>query len=146
MDYSLICNRIKELRIHKCGQGHGAVKEFAEFLGMKYTTYINYEKDRVSPEILVLLKEKLGVSTDWLLTGKQEEERKEVQPETLKKVEELLGERMGRKEVGKETMNYIDKLLTILEDDSPETRGKVKGFIDALYNPELLTENQKKMA
>lgn len=69
MNISEITNRIKKIRIEKCGARHGSQKDFANFLGLKYTTYVNYEKDRVQPEFLILLREKLGVSIDWLLTG-----------------------------------------------------------------------------
>lgn len=64
-----ICQTIKDIRIRKFGNAHGAVKDFAKFLGIPYTTYRNYEDDRVNIDVLIAIKEKLNISSDEILFG-----------------------------------------------------------------------------
>jgi transcriptional regulator with XRE-family HTH domain len=49
-----------------------------------------------------------------------------------KRLERVLGERIGRKEISSETMLYVDKLLRILEGDDERAKGMVKSLLDAL--------------
>lgn len=51
-------------------------KEFAQYLGLKYTTYNNYETEAREPasDFLILISEKFDVSIDYLLGLKEESE------------------------------------------------------------------------
>ena len=51
-------------------------KEFAQYLGLKYTTYNNYETEAREPasDFLILISEKFDVSIDYLLGLKDESE------------------------------------------------------------------------
>ena len=56
IDPKPICLKLKELRL---SLGFANAKRFAEHLGLNYTTYRNYEKDRLPPiELLFLIKTK----------------------------------------------------------------------------------------
>lgn len=61
----MLNEKLKELRE---SQGLNK-KEFANFLGLKYTTYNNYETGLREPssDFLILVSEKLNVSIDYLL-------------------------------------------------------------------------------
>lgn len=61
----IICDRLKEIR-----EKHGMnKKEFADYLGLKYTTYNNYETGTREPasDFLILISKKFDVSIDYLL-------------------------------------------------------------------------------
>ena len=51
-------------------------KEFAQYNGIKYTTYNGYEKEALEPssDFLILISEKFDVSIDYLLGLKDERE------------------------------------------------------------------------
>lgn len=68
----MIGEKLKELR-EKTGLNK---KEFAQYLGLKYTTYNNYETESREPssDFLILISEKFDVSIDYLLGLKDEEE------------------------------------------------------------------------
>ena len=56
IDPQPICSQLKALRL---SLGFASAKRFAEHLGVNYTTYRNYEKDRLPPiELLFLIKAK----------------------------------------------------------------------------------------
>ena len=64
-----ICRRMKNLRKEL---GFATAKEFAESLGLNYTTYRNYEDSRVPPpEVLAAIKSEYPdrVDVSWILTG-----------------------------------------------------------------------------
>ena len=58
----MIGEKLKELR-EKTGLNK---KEFAQYLGLKYTTYNNYETESREPssDFLILISEKFDVSID----------------------------------------------------------------------------------
>jgi len=63
------CKRLQELRV---SLGYKKPGDFADEIGVKYTTYLNYEKKTAPPaELLVLIGEKFtrDVNLNWLLTG-----------------------------------------------------------------------------
>lgn len=68
----MLNDKLKELRER---QGLNK-KEFASFLGLKYTTYNNYETGLREPssDFLILVSEKLNVSIDYLLGLKDDKE------------------------------------------------------------------------
>lgn len=68
----MIGEKLKELR-EKMGLNK---KEFAQYLGLKYTTYNNYETESREPssDFLILISEKFDVSIDYLLGLKDEKE------------------------------------------------------------------------
>jgi len=69
VDIVPICKRLQELRI---SLGYKKPGDFADEIGVKYTTYLNYEKKTAPPaELLVLIGEKFtrDVNFSWLLTG-----------------------------------------------------------------------------
>ena len=83
-------------------------KEFAQYLGLKYTTYNNYETEAREPasDFLILISEKFDVSIDYLLGLKDESEilhsyqLKAGEYEHIKKYRSL-------DPYGQETVNYI---------------------------------------
>ena len=68
----MIGEKLKEIR-EKMGLNK---KEFAKYLGLKYTTYNNYETESREPssDFLILVSEKFDVSIDYLLGLKDEKE------------------------------------------------------------------------
>lgn len=75
-------------------------KQMAEYLGMKYTTYVSYETGRrsLNSETLIELSRKLNVSTDYILdnvTGPNYEtlaahhEGDDYTPEELEEIEQF---------------------------------------------------------
>ncbi len=62
---SLIGVKLKEIR-EKTGMNK---KEFADYIGIKYTTYNNYETEAREPasDFLILISTKFDVSIDYLL-------------------------------------------------------------------------------
>jgi len=76
IDPELICQRLKEVRLFL---GFNSTSAFAKELNINYTTYRNYEKNRMPPSgLLILLKEKYGhhMNIDWLLAGEGEMTKK----------------------------------------------------------------------
>ena len=63
--------RFKDVRLAK---GFSSMKDFAKFLGIPYTTYINYEKGKREPksEFINDFCDRLGVSIDYM-TGRVNE-------------------------------------------------------------------------
>ena len=61
----MIGEKLKEIR-EKTGMNK---KEFAQYLGLKYTTYNGYETEAREPssDFLILVSEKFDVSIDYLL-------------------------------------------------------------------------------
>ncbi len=59
------CDRLTEVRLKKDMNK----KEFAEYLGIKYTTYNNYETGTRDPgsDFLILVSQKCNVSIDYLM-------------------------------------------------------------------------------
>ena len=68
VNYIEIGERLQKLR------GKTKIKDFAEKLGLNYTTYLNYEKGERFPLDLVLVLKEKGIlkSSDWLLHGETE--------------------------------------------------------------------------
>jgi transcriptional regulator with XRE-family HTH domain len=72
IDPSQICKRLQYIREML---GFNTAIKFAAEMGIKYTTYQNYEKNRVpTSEFLLYLKEKYPDKVDlsWILTGQYE--------------------------------------------------------------------------
>lgn len=71
----MIGKRLKDIRVSKDLSG----QEMAEFLGLPYRTYINYERDERSPglEKLLDIANRLNVSIDYLMGNSQYPERVE---------------------------------------------------------------------
>lgn len=68
----MIGEKLKEIR-----EGIGLnKKEFAQYIGLKYTTYNNYETESREPssDFLILISEKFDVSIDYLLGLRDEKE------------------------------------------------------------------------
>lgn len=66
----MIGTKLKEIR-ETTGMNK---KEFAQYLGLKYTTYNNYETEAREPasDFLILVSEKFDVSIDYLLGLREE--------------------------------------------------------------------------
>lgn len=68
MNKTGIARRIKELREERFQENE---KKCATFLGIKYTTYRDYESGRSSKvDVLEKIALKFGVSLDWLILGR----------------------------------------------------------------------------
>lgn len=68
----MISERLKEIR-EKTGMNK---KEFADYIGLKYTTYNNYETGTREPasDFLILISRKFDVSIDYILGLQTEKE------------------------------------------------------------------------
>ena len=68
----MIHDKLKEIR-ETTGMNK---KEFAQYLGMKYTTYNNYETGAREPssDFLILISTKFDVSVDYILGTQDEKE------------------------------------------------------------------------
>lgn len=66
-----ICERVRQVRIEQFGDSHGAQKRMAKELGIPYTTYRGYEKNRTNEEFLIMLSKRNGVSLHWLLCAEE---------------------------------------------------------------------------
>ena len=69
-----ICKRLQRIRKNL---GFKSAKKFAEILGIKYTTYSNYEKSRIPPaEFIAFLKAKYPQEVDlnWLFAGEKDQD------------------------------------------------------------------------
>ena len=68
----MISERLKEIR-EKTGMNK---KEFADYIGLKYTTYNNYETGAREPasDFLILISTKFDVSIDYILGLQTEKE------------------------------------------------------------------------
>jgi hypothetical protein len=64
-----ICERVKEIRIKRFGEGRGAQKEMARALGVPYTSYRGYEENRVNDDFLRMFARKFGVQLLWLMAA-----------------------------------------------------------------------------
>lgn len=115
----MIPKKLKEIR-ESTGMNK---KEFAEYIGMKYTTYNNYETGAREPssDFLILISSKFDVSVDYIL-GTQEEkeilhsyELKSSEYEHIKKYRDL-------DEHGKEMVDFVLKI----EADRIEKYGKLE--------------------
>ena len=65
----------KRLQVIRKMLGYNTPKAFADELGLKYTTYLSYEKKRIpTSEVLFKIKQIFShkVNIDWLLTGEGE--------------------------------------------------------------------------
>ena len=71
-----ISSRVKQIRIEKFGESHGAQKAMARALGIAYTTYRGYEENRTNDEFLRDFAKKFDVPLLWLLCADVEEEPK----------------------------------------------------------------------
>ena len=103
----IICDRLKEIR-----EKHGMnKKEFADYLGLKYTTYNNYETGTREPasDFLILISKKFDVSIDYLfgLNDKLNYKSSNCEIDAIK-----VGERL--KEFRKENKLTQEKLAKIL--------------------------------
>lgn len=115
----MIPKKLKEIR-ESTGMNK---KEFAEYIGMKYTTYNNYETGAREPssDFLILISSKFDVSVDYIL-GTQEEKKilhsyelKSSEYEHIKKYRDL-------DEHGKEMVDFVLKS----ETDRIEKYGKLE--------------------
>ena len=70
----MIKEKLKEIR-ERTGMNK---KEFASFIGIKYTTYNNYETGEREPgsDFLILISQKFDVSIDYILGLQGEKEIK----------------------------------------------------------------------
>ena len=68
----MISEKLKEIR----EKTHMNKKEFAEYIGIKYTTYNNYETGIREPssDFLILISSKFDVSIDYILGIQSEAE------------------------------------------------------------------------
>ena len=62
-----ICQRVKQIRVERFGEGHGAQKAMAKALGIPYTTYRGYEENRTNDDFLRSFARKFGVPLIWLM-------------------------------------------------------------------------------
>ncbi|HEA67966.1 MAG TPA: hypothetical protein ENI07_14265 [Desulfobacterales bacterium] len=122
-----ICQRFKAFRE---GLGFEKPVYFAKRLKMNYTTYLNYEKQRVPPsDVLWLMKEKFGKKFDinWILAG--DETRKD------ENSFELIA--------GKEDQEYLKKACSVFKSKT-KTSASLKEYIDFLHGKTLI-ESKKKL-
>lgn len=132
MDKQEIANFIKRLRIGKFGEKFGAQKKFADFLGIKYTTYRENERGKIGVEVLKALREKMGVDINSLLSeeGRNAEEEAEYKTQPLTTPQE---------------QEYLDKLLDVLRN--PATKVAIQENINTFLKvpkPEAPLEETKK--
>lgn len=80
--------RLKELREEK-GLNR---RECADAVGLKYTTYLNYEKEDREPdsETLILLANFFGVSVDYLIGRTENREKTAPVPDELDELREAM--------------------------------------------------------
>jgi transcriptional regulator with XRE-family HTH domain len=68
IDKTKLAGRIKELREERFQKN---ARQCSKFLGIPYTTYLDYEKGTSkSVDVLALIAEKFGVTLDWLISGR----------------------------------------------------------------------------
>lgn len=107
IDKAEIAKRIIGLR------GNRSQVECAEFLGMEYNTYRDYEFARSAKlEVLAEMSNKFGVSLDWLVFGRgpkyAEAVAEEKAPYGISSEEhDLLALYRGSDEVGREDARYL---------------------------------------
>jgi transcriptional regulator with XRE-family HTH domain len=77
-----ICQRVRETRIDRFGEGRGAQKEMSRALGIPYTTYRGYEENRTNDEFLRMLAKKFNIPILWLLAVDDFGEQKERTPDS----------------------------------------------------------------
>lgn len=84
-------NRLKELREEK-GLNR---RQLAEAVGLKYTTYLNYEKgDReLDSELMILFADFFGVSVDYLICRTDDREKHPQPPDDLDELRQMMRER-----------------------------------------------------
>ena len=96
--YGELCGTVREVR-----RRHGLTQiEFAERLGVPQKKISDVERGRTAPnpEFLLAVRNAMGVTIDWLLTGKG--------PEAVGEVEAAVSEDRGR--IGK-TLRELSDLL-----------------------------------
>jgi len=122
-DANTIIGRIKQLRNQYTG-GRGKSK-FAQALGISPSTYSYYENNRVPPlEILLRMCEVTGVDLEWLLTGK------EVQEKPTSEQKKFAFGLNGQAACGpnKSLLRKLDVLLS----ENPDLAGPTLAFIELL--------------
>lgn len=71
-DKEKICRHIRQVREEEYGGGHGAKKAMAKALGIPYTTYLGYEKNRMNHDFLWMFANRFKKNFLWLLQGETE--------------------------------------------------------------------------
>lgn len=128
MKKSEIINRIIELRKEKFGDVYGAVKEFAKFIGINYTTYRSCEEGSLGADVLIALHDKYDTKKiNWLLTGEE--------PEITANVTEDgatygLGDLETYFPLSKTEKIYLPRLTEIIRTGDEETVNFLLGNID----------------
>jgi len=115
----MISDKLKEIR-ESVGLNK---KEFAKYLGLKYTTYNNYETGAREPasDFLILISEKFDISIDYLLGRKAEINIKNSYQ--LKSSEYAIIEKyrflddLGRKHIDQELEQEVTR-VTIIRDQA----------------------------
>lgn len=100
----MIGEKLKEIR-EQTGLNK---KEFASFIGVKYTTYNNYETGDREPssDFLIMISKKFDISTDYIL-GLQDEEEISHTYELKSSEFEHITKYRALDTYGKETVSYI---------------------------------------
>ncbi|MBE7413881.1 MAG: hypothetical protein HS130_01080 [Deltaproteobacteria bacterium] len=129
-----IARYIKALRIKKFGDKFGAQKKFADFLGIKYTTYRENERGKIGIEVLKSLHEKMGIDLNELLSKEDSEHLSAAEEEAPYRPLPL---------VSNEEKEYMEKLLEVLRN--PKTKKAIQENIDTfLQVPKPEPERKKK--
>lgn len=130
----MIPEKLKEIR-EATGMNK---KEFANYIGLKYTTYNNYETGTREPasDFLILISEKFDVSIDYILGLKEEKdvihsyELKAKEYDHIKKYRSL--DDRGKKNVDTLLDNEYEYLLSI-QDQPQDTEHAYMIHEDRLY-------------
>lgn len=131
----MLCDKLKETR-ERTGMNK---REFADFLGIKYTTYNGYETGKREPayDFLILFSRKLDVSIDYLL--EVSDERDVLHSYSLKSNEyDLVKKYRALDDHGK----YIVNLLLQTEFDRCNTTSAVDSLIDS-FDPAPISDPKK---
>jgi transcriptional regulator with XRE-family HTH domain len=67
-----ICERVKQIRVERFGEGRGQQKQMARELGIPYTTYRGYEENRVNDDFLRRFAKTFNVPFLWLMAAEAE--------------------------------------------------------------------------
>lgn len=79
-------------RLKKLGENKGySMRQMAESLGMKYTTYVNYEKNQREPdsETLILFSKYFDVTVDYLLGLSEIKNAPKIESEMTTEISEI---------------------------------------------------------
>lgn len=145
----MIGSKLKEIR-EKTGMNK---KEFAHYIGIKYTTYNNYETEAREPasDFLTLISKKFDVSIDYLLGLKEDSsilhsyQLKSFEYEHIKKYRELTPAGQQHVDTVLEwEMEHTEQLKIATEQVKFPTYTEKNILSDEQSNPELSIEERSR--